>query len=87
MPYLYAETKEQLLARLGKIEGQIRGIARMVESDKYCVDILTQITAVTGALDKVGLSLLRDHIKGCVAEGGPEKADELVDVVHRFLKT
>jgi DNA-binding FrmR family transcriptional regulator len=92
MPYAYAETKDQLLARLKRVEGQIRGIARMVESDEYCVDILTQITAVNGALDKVGLHLLREHIKGCVADAvstdqGPAKIDELVGVVERFLKT
>lgn len=92
MPYAYAQTKDQLLARLRRIEGQIRGIARMVESDEYCVDILTQITAVTGGLEKVGLHLLSDHIRGCVADAvatdqRQAKVDELVGVVERFLKT
>jgi len=90
--YLYGESKEQLLSRLRKIEGQIRGVARMVEEDNYCVDILTQINAATGALEKVGLHLLSDHIRGCVRDAvdTPEedaKVAELVGVVERFLKT
>ncbi len=80
-----------MLARLRRIEGQIRGIARMVDEDKYCVDIMNQISAVTAGLEKVGLHLLSDHIRGCVQEavgaGDPEdKVDELVDVVERFIK-
>lgn len=92
MPYKYGETKDAMLARLRRIEGQVRGIARMVEEDKYCVDILDQIAAVNGALDKVGMRLLSDHIHGCVADAvaTPERDDkieELVGVVQRFLKT
>lgn len=92
MPYRYAASRDQLLSRLRRIEGQIRGIARMIERDEYCVDILTQITAVTSALEKVGLHLLSDHIRGCVADAvatrkGDEKVEELVGVVGRFLKT
>lgn len=92
MAYLYGESKDQLLARLRKIEGQIRGVARMVEEDHYCVDIFTQITAATAALDKVGLHLLSDHIRGCVRDAvatpeGDAKIEELVGVVERFLKT
>jgi DNA-binding FrmR family transcriptional regulator len=91
MAYAYAESKDQILARLRRVEGQVRGIARMVEEDTYCVDVLTQINAVTSALDKVGLQLLSSHIKGCVkdavaADGGDEKVAELVGVVERFLK-
>lgn len=92
MAYLYGESKDALLTRLRRIEGQIRGIERMVETDEYCVDILTQINAVTGALEKVGLHLLSDHIRGCVADAvgakqGEQKIEELVGVVERFLKT
>jgi DNA-binding FrmR family transcriptional regulator len=90
--YRYAEDRDDLLKRLRRVEGQVRGIARMVEEDKYCVDILNQIAAVNAALDKVGMTLLNDHIRGCVADavssnGGKQKVDELVDVVGRFLKT
>ncbi|HEX9776403.1 MAG TPA: metal-sensitive transcriptional regulator [Actinomycetota bacterium] len=92
MPYQYASQREDLLKRLRRIEGQVRGIARMVEEDQYCVDVLNQIAAVNAALDKVGMSLLSDHIRGCVTDavssgGGEEKVDELVGVVGRFLKT
>jgi DNA-binding FrmR family transcriptional regulator len=92
MTYKYGERRDDLLKRLRRVEGQVRGIARMVEEDAYCVDVLTQIAAVNAALDKVGTSLLNDHIRGCVADavasnGGQDKIDELVDVVGRFLKT
>ena len=91
MPYKYAEDKELLLNRLRRIEGQVRGIARMVEEDTYCVEVLTQISAVISALDKVGLHLLADHIRGCVADAvssgdGEGSVNELVTVVERFLK-
>jgi len=92
MAYGSEETREALLARLRRIEGQVRGVARMVEEDQYCVDILTQITAATRALDKVGVQLLSNHIRGCVRDAmttpsGDEKVEELVDVMERFLKT
>jgi len=92
MPYQYAGQRAELLKRLRRVEGQVRGVARMIEDDKYCVDILNQIAAINAALDKVGMALLSDHIRGCVtdavaAEGGAEKVDELVGVVGRFLKT
>ncbi|MBA2427990.1 MAG: metal-sensitive transcriptional regulator, partial [Actinobacteria bacterium] len=64
----YYENKEDLLARLKRIEGQMRGLQRMVEEDKYCIDILTQITAANKALNKVAIALLEDHMKHCVAE-------------------
>lgn len=90
----YAEQRDDLLRRLRRVEGQVRGIGRMIEEDKYCVDILNQIAAVNAALDKVGMALLSEHIKGCVTEAvaspgkaGKEKVDELVGVVGRFLKT
>jgi DNA-binding FrmR family transcriptional regulator len=91
MAYKYAEGKDQLLNRLRRIEGQVRGIARMVEDDTYCVEVLTQLSAAISALEKVGLHLLADHIKGCVTDAvssgnGEPTVNELVGVVERFLK-
>lgn len=91
MTHPYAADREELTSRLRKIEGQVRGIQRMLSEDAYCVDVLTQISAVTAALDKVGLRLLRDHLQGCVADAmrskgrGEEKVDEVVRVVERFI--
>jgi DNA-binding FrmR family transcriptional regulator len=73
-PRGYTATKDQLLARLRRIEGQIRGIQGMVEEDRYCIDVLTQISAAQAALDKVALGLLDDHAHHCVVS--PETADE-----------
>jgi DNA-binding FrmR family transcriptional regulator len=87
----YTATKEQLLARLRRIEGQVRGVEQMVEDDRYCIDVLTQINAVRAALDKVALGLLDDHTRHClIGEGaGPERpgaqADELMAAVGRML--
>ena len=85
------ESKADLLARLRRVEGQVRGIQRMLEENVYCVDVLNQISAVVAATEKVGLMLLEDHIRGCVAEAigsknGEEKIDELTAVLERFLK-
>lgn len=85
----YGYRKSELQARLGRIEGQVRGITRMVEDEKYCIDILTQISAIRAALDGVAMGVLEDHVKGCVAEAagtdkGPEHLEELIDVVRRF---
>ncbi len=63
----YYENKEDVLARLRRIEGQVRGLQRMVDDDQYCIDILTQITAASNALKKVAVALLDDHIRHCVA--------------------
>src|SRR5919106_3302205 len=87
----YSEHRSALLARLRRIEGQVRGIQRMVESDTYCVDILTQLSAVIAACEKVGLKVLEDHIRGCVADAvrsddGEAKLAELVSVLERFLQ-
>jgi CsoR family transcriptional regulator, copper-sensing transcriptional repressor len=62
----YTATKEQLRDRLARIEGQVRGVARMVEEDRYCIDVLTQISAIQAALDRVGLGLLDDHARHCL---------------------
>ena len=76
----YAATKPELLARLKRIEGQTRGIQKMVEEDRYCIDVLTQISAVQAALDKVALGLLDDHVKHCVVGGqGPGSQEDLTE--------
>ena len=72
----YTATKDQLLARLRRIEGQIRGIEGMVQDDRYCIDILTQISAVQAALDKVALGLLDGHAHTCVIGAKPDQQDE-----------
>jgi DNA-binding FrmR family transcriptional regulator len=87
----YSATKDQLLKRVRRLEGQVRGIERMVEEDRYCIDILTQISAIQGALDKVALGLLDDHAKHCVVGGAsdytPEElTDELMAAVGRLMR-
>src|SRR4051794_41252299 len=86
----YTATKDQLLKRLRRIEGQVRGVAGMVEDDRYCIDVLTQISAVQAALDKVALGLVDEHTRHCVM-GAPgdersEKADELMAAVGRLMR-
>ena len=86
----YSADKDRLLKRLARIEGQVRGVARMVEDDRYCIDILTQIAAVQAALDKVALGLLDEHARHCVigAEGSEqaERTDELMSAVGRLMR-
>jgi DNA-binding FrmR family transcriptional regulator len=85
----YSTEKAALLKRLARIEGQVRGVSRMVEEERYCIDVLTQIGAIEAALDKVALGLIDDHTRHCVldAEGGEraEKVDELVAALGRFV--
>jgi CsoR family transcriptional regulator, copper-sensing transcriptional repressor len=87
----YTATKKELLARLSRIEGQVRGVARMVEEDRYCIDVVTQINAAGAALDKVGLGLLDGHVRHCLigGHGGPsdpdEQAEELMGAVGRMV--
>ncbi len=87
----YSATKEQLQARLSRIEGQVRGVKGMVDEDRYCIDVLTQISAIRAALDKVALGLLDGHTRHCLVggHGGPsdpqDQADELMQAVGRFL--
>lgn len=90
----YADNKEALLKRLRRAEGQVAGIARMVENDDYCIDILTQVSAATKALEAVALSLLGDHLSHCVAEataqGGPvaeEKIREANAAIARLVRS
>lgn len=87
----YTATKDELLARLARIEGQVRGVARMVEEDRYCIDVVTQINAAGAALDKVGLGLLDGHVRHCLigGHGGPsdpdEQAEEVMGAVGRMV--
>ena len=84
----YSRHKEDVLKRLARIEGQVRGIRGMVEDDRYCIDIINQIHAVQAALDKVGLGLLDDHAKTCVAgaKDEPEKLAEMMEAVERLVR-
>jgi CsoR family transcriptional regulator, copper-sensing transcriptional repressor len=86
----YTATKDQLRKRLARIEGQVRGIQGMVEDDRYCIDVLTQISAVQAALDKVALGLLDDHARHCVMGAGEDeqadKTDELMAAVGRLMR-
>jgi DNA-binding FrmR family transcriptional regulator len=86
----YTATKDQLQARLRRIEGQVRGIQGMVDEDRYCIDVLTQISAVQAALDKVALGLLDDHAAHCVLGAAPESRDEktqeLMAAVARLMR-
>lgn len=87
----YTATKEQLTDRLAKIEGQVRGVAKMVENDRYCIDVVTQINAIQAALDKVALGLLDGHVRHCLlgGHGGPsdpdDQAKELMGAVGRMV--
>lgn len=72
----YTATKDQLQTRLRRIEGQVRGVQKMVDEDRYCIDILTQIAAIQAALDKVALGLLDGHAHTCVIGSAPERQDE-----------
>ncbi|UJW36749.1 metal-sensitive transcriptional regulator [Saccharothrix sp. AJ9571] len=90
----YAEDKDNLLKRLRRIEGQVRGLHRMVEGDEYCIDILTQISAATKALQSVSLALMDEHLKHCVteaiAEGGEvadHKVREASDAIARLVRS
>jgi CsoR family transcriptional regulator, copper-sensing transcriptional repressor len=93
--YGYVQDKEALRTRLRRIEGQVRGIERMVADDRYCIDILTQISAATTALESVAFKVLDEHVKHCVRdalasgdeEAAAEKSRELLEAVHRFAKT
>ncbi len=90
--YIEAKDKQQLQNRLRRIEGQVRGLQRMVEEEAYCVDVLTQIASVVSASEKVALILLEDHVEHCVREAiedgerADEKARELAAAVERFLR-
>jgi DNA-binding FrmR family transcriptional regulator len=86
----YQGDKEAVLKRLRRLEGQVRGVERMVEEERYCIDVVTQITAIQAALDKVALSLLEDHTQHCVVGGEAgkqgERTEELMGAVRRLLR-
>jgi DNA-binding FrmR family transcriptional regulator len=90
----YADSKDALVRRLHRIEGQVRGIERMVEEDRYCIDVLTQIAAVNTALESLAFRILDDHVNHCVAGAlasgdqaeAETKSQELLDAVHRFAR-
>jgi DNA-binding FrmR family transcriptional regulator len=90
--YIKAKDKEKLQNRLRRIEGQVRGLQRMVDEESYCVDILTQVASVVSALEKVGALVLRDHVEHCVRESiekgedADQKIEELTAAVERFLR-
>ena len=91
----YVADREALVRRLHRIEGQVRGIERMLEEDRYCIDVITQIAAVNTALESLAFRILDDHVNHCVAgalaSGDPaeagEKSKELLEAVHRFART
>jgi len=96
----YTADKEQLLKRLARVEGQVRGVTKMIEEDRYCIDVVTQINAAQAALDKVSLGLLDGHVRHCMQEGDAagasgasgapadpgEQVDELMGAVGRLLR-
>jgi CsoR family transcriptional regulator, copper-sensing transcriptional repressor len=89
----YRDRRADHLRRLRKVEGQVRGIAKMVEDDRYCIDVLTQVSAVTRALQEVAVGLLDDHVRHCVvdaartgADGGEQKLAELAEAMRRALR-
>ncbi len=89
----YASGKDDYLARLRKIEGQVRGLQRMIEDDRWCPHIVTQISSVTGALQEVAIGLLNDHIRHCVIDaardsdsGGQDCLDEVASTIRQVLK-
>ncbi len=90
----YAASKDDVQARLRRIEGQVRGLQRMVDDDTYCIDVLTQVSAVTRALQAVSVALLGDHLHHCVSDaiaaGGPDaagKVDEAMKAVQRLVRS
>lgn len=91
----YSADKEQLKKRLARIEGQVRGISKMIDDDRYCIDILTQLGAVDTALEAVAIKVLEEHVQHCVAgalasgdrKAADEKSRELLEAVQRFAKT
>jgi CsoR family transcriptional regulator, copper-sensing transcriptional repressor len=93
--YGYTKDKDALVKRLHRIEGQVRGVERMVEEDRYCIDILTQIAAVNTALEALAFKILDEHVRHCVAgaltsgdeQDAREKTEELLEAVQRFART
>jgi CsoR family transcriptional regulator, copper-sensing transcriptional repressor len=85
--YVRSDQKAALLKRLKRIEGQVRGLQNMIEEERYCIDILTQVSATRAALDGVALGVMEDHVRHCVRAGGDEKVDELMGAVERLVRS
>jgi DNA-binding FrmR family transcriptional regulator len=85
--YVRSDQKDTLVKRLKRIEGQVRGLQNMIEEERYCIDILTQVSATRAALDGVALGVMQDHVRHCVREGGEEKIDELMGAVERLVRS
>ena len=86
----YKTSKEQVLKRLARVEGQVRGVARMVEEERYCIDVLTQIEAAQAALNKVALGLVDEHVRHCMRDGkgaSDDQVEELMGAVGRLVST
>lgn len=86
----YSDHREQIVNGLRRVEGQVRGIEKMIDDDRYCIDVLTQVSAVQAALDKVALQLMEDHAANCVV-GGPDelkeqRTEELMSAVGRLMR-
>jgi CsoR family transcriptional regulator, copper-sensing transcriptional repressor len=84
----YKASKDELLTRLARVEGQVRGVTRMVEDDRYCIDVLTQIEAAQAALNKIALGLVDDHVRNCMRGGkgaSEEQVEELMGAVGRLV--
>jgi DNA-binding FrmR family transcriptional regulator len=82
----YTKDKDALGKRMRRIEGQVRGVARMIDEDRYCIDIVTQVTAIQAALDKVALELLDDHAAHCVVGAGKDDQDEMTEELMGAVK-
>ena len=95
MTHGYVQDKDAIVKRLHRIEGQVRGVERMVEEERYCIDVLTQISAVTTALESLSVKLLEDHVRHCVADAlaagdaevAERKSEDLLAAVQRFSRT
>ena len=95
MTHGYVSDKDSLIKRLHRIEGQVRGIEKMVDEERYCIDILTQIAAVTTALESVSMKILEDHVRHCITDAlaagdgkvAAEKSEDLLAAVQRFSRT
>ena len=85
--YVRSDQKEALLKRLKRIEGQVRGLQNMVEEERYCIDIVTQVAATRAALDGVALGVMEDHVRHCVRDGGEDKVAELMAALARMVRT
>ena len=90
-PYRYTKDKSSLLTRMKKIEGQTKGIQRMIENDRYCIDIVQQLSALSAACDEVSILILQSHVEGCVANAireqrGEEHIKELMETIRKAMK-